>query len=137
LRGSIRKTDFTWDPQQESRSASWKRIKKHVEAELDRINTESRQQLRHERWRALPTRERDQTILIDHDQHGVDVLTLAHQHRVSATRIREILRTERYRQRQELAATPVSPPEVKGPPHRQLTDLLVGFPQSNAVPTDP
>jgi hypothetical protein len=137
LRGSIRQTSFTWDPRQESRSAIWKRIKHHIEAELDRINTESSQQMRYERWRTLPTRRRDRAILIDHDQHAVDVSTLALQHRISATRIREILRTERYREQQERNAQRTTPREIKGPPHRQLADLPGRFPQTDAAPTDP
>lgn len=106
-------------------------------AELERIETESRHQVRHERWRTLPTRGRDRAILIDHDQRGVDVLTLAHQHRISTTRVREILRTERYRQEAERMS---GPPASSGPgrsPRRQWIDLPAGFPQTDAVPTDP
>jgi hypothetical protein len=94
--GSIRKTDFTWDPRRESRSAAWRRIKTHVQAELDRIETETKQQIRHERWRAAPTYQRDRAILVDHEFNGSDITTLARQHQVSTTRVREILRRERF-----------------------------------------
>lgn len=33
----IRKTTFTWNPDTESRSAIWARIKSHIQDELDRI----------------------------------------------------------------------------------------------------
>ncbi len=34
----IRKTEFTWDPETESRTTAWHRIKHHVQQELDRIH---------------------------------------------------------------------------------------------------
>jgi hypothetical protein len=135
--GSIRKTDFTWDPRRESRSAVWRRIKTHVQAELERIETETKQQIRHERWRAAPTYQRDRTMLVDHDLRAIDISTLARQHQISTTRVREILRRERFRQRRERMTGVSNSSATRSPSRQQWIDLPGGFPQTSTVPTDP
>jgi hypothetical protein len=56
MRGSIRKTDFTWDPRRESRRDVWNRFQQHLEAELDRIEA--------------ATRPHDRAVVADHAVSG-------------------------------------------------------------------
>jgi hypothetical protein len=134
---SIRKSAFTWDPQRESRGAVSARIRRHLQAELDRIGEASRRDRKTARRQASPTYQRDTDILRDHEVHGVDVPTLARQHEISATRVRELIRLQRYHQLTDSVSTPTTQASARALAHRSFPNLPVAIPQSDAVPTDP
>jgi hypothetical protein len=137
MRGSIRKTDFTWDPERQTRPEIWKQIKEHIQSELDRIETASKQHDRRERLVASPTFHRDRSILHDYEVHGVDIPTLARRHELTSVRVRELIRLTRYRER----TLPVKPRLPQGPykelPQRGLPDLGRETPQTGTMMKDP
>jgi hypothetical protein len=137
MRGSIRKTDFTWDTRRESRSEIWKRLKHHLQAELDRIEAAAKQHDRRERLVQSPNYHRDRSILHGHEIYGVDIPTLARRHAVTTVRIREILRVGRYRHRMIQAKPRLPQAPLCELPQRGLPDLSREIAQTGAMMKDP
>jgi hypothetical protein len=137
LRGSIRKTDFTWDPERQSRQEIWKYLKKHVEAELDRIEVVSKEQVRRRRLIESSHYHRDRSIRHEHEINGVDVATLARKHGVSTVRIREIIRMARHRERIIQLRPRLPQPPFAELPDRGLPELPKEIPQTGAMMKNP
>jgi hypothetical protein len=133
VRGSIRKTDFTWDPDRQTRPDVWKQIKEHIQDELDRIEAASKQHARRQRIVESPTYHRDRSILHDHEVHGVDIPTLARRHALTSVRVREIIRMARYRERMIHVKPRLPRAPYKQLPHRALPDLPGETPQTGTM----
>jgi hypothetical protein len=137
MRGSIRKTDFTWDPHHQSRQEIWKQLKEHIQSELDRLEAASKAHVRRERIVGSPHFHRDRSIFYDHEVHGVDVPTLARRHGISKARVREVIRMTRYRKR----TFPIKPRLPQAPdtelPQRGLPERAREIPQTGSMLKDP
>lgn len=93
-------TDFTWDPDRESRGAIWNRIKQHIQLELDRISGKQVALRSHERRRASPVYERN-TQMLEAAGGGASVRDIARAHGLKPGHVREIVRMEANRRKQE------------------------------------
>ena len=89
----IRKTEFTWDPETESRTTAWHRIKHHVQQELDRIHAAAALQRQLARRQASPHYARNRQI-VQAWRQGESDRDIAHTHFLRAQRVREIIRSE-------------------------------------------
>jgi hypothetical protein len=137
VRGSIRKTDFTWDPERQSRQEIWKQLKDHIQSELDRIERASKQDARRRRIVESPFFHRDRSLLRDHEVHGVDIPTLARRHALSAVRVREVIRMARYRERMfQLKPRLPQAPDTELP-QRGLPERAREIPQTGSMLKDP
>ncbi len=93
-------TNFTWDPDRESRGAIWNRIKHHIQLELDRISGKQVALRSHERRRASPVYERNIRML-EAAGGGASVRDIARALGLRPGRVREILRMETNRRKHE------------------------------------
>ena len=89
----IRHTSFTWDPDRESRSEVWERIKTHIQHDLDRIAAEHVLDRRVARRRAHPNYARNQQLDLE-AQQGTPVRALARRFGITYQRVREIVRND-------------------------------------------
>jgi hypothetical protein len=89
----INRTSFIWDPDHETRSVVWTRIKNHVQQELDRIHADHVLARRIARRRAQPHHARNQE-LVQAARQGTPIAELARQYEISRQRVREIMRTD-------------------------------------------
>ncbi|MDQ3654734.1 MAG: hypothetical protein M3457_06605 [Chloroflexota bacterium] len=89
----IHQTAFFWNPDRESRAAAWARIKRHIQAELDRIHAANRVQRQLARRQASPTYRRNQH-LFHAARQGTPATELARAHGLRASHVREIIRSE-------------------------------------------
>jgi len=89
----IRQTAFTWDPDTESRSEAWSRVKHHAQQELDRIHAAAVLERRLVRRQASPHYARNRQI-VQASRQGVSDRDIGRAHGVRAASVREILRSE-------------------------------------------
>lgn len=133
----IRNTDFTWNPEEQSRQTVWKQLKEHIHAELARIEVASKQHVRQRRLLESPAFHRDLAILQEHQVDGVDMLSLARKHGVTKTRIREIIRMTRYREQLISPSPPTQQARGVELPRWGLAELPRGTPRTGDTLTDP
>ncbi|MDQ3655195.1 MAG: hypothetical protein M3457_08960 [Chloroflexota bacterium] len=131
----IRGTDFTWDPDRESRGAIWDRIKRHIQLELDRISEKQVALRSYERRRASPVYERNIRML-EATGTGTSVRDIARTHGLRPGQVREIVRMEANRRKQEhWLAQDIGQPENR--PTRHLDDMPVSIAKTSTRMRDP
>jgi len=132
----IRKTDFTWDIEHESRAQAWDRVKRHVQHELDRLQADHTRRRQIARRMATASYERNRQILCAFQQ-GTSIAELGRAHGLKAMRVREIIRTEMHRRRlHDLAGDRERAGRLRGS-SRQFDVSPSGCVQAMAVITDP
>lgn len=134
----IRKTEFTWDPDQTRRAVIWDRIKSHIHDELDRIQNEHVQHRRLARRRAAPAFERNRQILHASEQ-GASAAELGRAYGMRPIRVREIIRAQAHWQSLHDAAFTRGDTEFRAmrSTSRHLEDPPVGVSQTTLVLKDP
>jgi hypothetical protein len=90
---AIAGTAFTWDPDRETRGMALRRMRKHLEQELGRIQQEHVLRRRLERRLAAPTADRNRQ-LAQAATTGATPVQLARRFGLRPERVRQILRQE-------------------------------------------
>lgn len=133
----IRQTNFWWNPNSESRSSAWNRIKHHVMDELDRIQQDEVRRRRFDRHQASFTYERNASIYRIHLTGAVSDQTLAKEYGLRTARIREIVRAERHWSKVIAPLMGNVPVEQKHQSSRHLPALFGTTPKTTKMSCDP
>lgn len=134
----IQRTAFTWDPDRESRADAWARIKRHIQAEFDRIHAANMVQRQLARHQASPTYHRNRHIFRA-ARRGAPASELAHQHGLQVSHVREIIRSEtvwHYRRQSGGVDDPVRFPTAYESPRLIGHELVASLPAATVL-TDP
>ena len=134
----IRQTDFTWDPETESRATAWSRVKDHVHHELDRIHAAAVLKRRLVRHQSHPHAARNRQI-VQAWRQGVSDREIARQHGMRPQHVREILRSEQrwYGRYDPLSATLRDEHPARHGSTYKLHELPAAISRTEKVMSDP
>ena len=134
----IRSTQFTWDPDTETRATVWRRIKVHIEQELNRIHAASVLQRRLARRQAGPHYARNHR-LVQAARRGVSDTGLARQFGLTPRMVRDIIRLEArwYTRHDPHYATLRDEHPVRHDSTYDLEEMPAAIPRTMTLMTDP